>query len=82
MWLLDTFIREVLLTIHTVKEGIEVDKLGEGHISLMLIPMPISTEDDLQWKTTFGGRRPSVEDNLWWKITFGERRTSEEDNLC
>ena len=28
-------------------------------------------EDDLQWKTTFGGRQPSMEDNLQWKTTFG-----------
>ena len=41
-------------------------------------------EDNLQWKTTFGGRWPSVEDNLrgrrpsvgdslQWKTTFGGR---------
>ena len=24
-------------------------------------------EDDLWWKTTFGGRQPMVEDDLWWK---------------
>ena len=22
------------------------------------------------WKTTFGGRQPSVENDLWWKTTF------------
>ena len=30
-------------------------------------------EDDLWWKTTFGGRQPSMEDDLWWKMTFGGR---------
>ena len=30
-----------------------------------------SVEDDLRWKTTIGGRRPSVEDDFWWKTTFG-----------
>jgi len=29
-----------------------------------------SLEDELQWKTTFGGRRHFVEDNLRWKTTF------------
>ena len=24
-------------------------------------------EDDLWWKTTYGGRQPLVEDNFWWK---------------
>ena len=24
-------------------------------------------EDELQWKATFGGIRPSVEDDFWWK---------------
>ena len=38
-------------------------------------------KDDLWWKTTFGGRRPSVEDNLRWKVTFSERRPSVEDDL-
>ena len=27
-------------------------------------------EDDLRWKTKFGGRRPSGEDDLLWKTTF------------
>ena len=34
-----------------------------------------------RWKTTFGGRRPSLEDNLRWKMTFGGRRLLLEDNL-
>ena len=38
-------------------------------------------EDDLRWKTTFGGRRPSLEDELWWKATFGGRQSSVEDDL-
>ena len=38
-------------------------------------------EDDLRWKTTFGGRQPSVKDNIRWKTTFGGRRPSVEDNL-
>ena len=33
-----------------------------------------SVEDNLQWKTTFGGRWLSVEDNFWWKTTFSGRR--------
>ena len=27
-------------------------------------------EDNLQWKTPFGGRRPLAEDNLRWKTSF------------
>ena len=49
-------------------------------------------EDNLRWKTTFGGRRSSMEDNLlWktpfhgrhlqWKMTFSGRRPSVEDDL-
>ena len=38
-------------------------------------------DDNLQWKTIFGGRRPLVEDNLWWKTTFGGRQPSVEDDL-
>ena len=38
-------------------------------------------KDDLQWMTTFGGRRPSVEDDLWWKKTYGGRRPLVEDDL-
>ena len=38
-------------------------------------------EDDLWWKTTFGGIQPAVEDDLWWKTTFGGRPPSEEDDL-
>ena len=38
-------------------------------------------EDDLRWKTTFGGRHPLVEDDLWWKMTCGGRRPSVEDDL-
>ena len=38
-------------------------------------------EDNLQWKTNFVGRQPSVEDNLWWKTTFGEGRPLLEDDL-
>ena len=47
-------------------------------------------EDDLWWKTTTVGRRPSVEplveDNLQWKMAFGGRQPSGkttfgEDNL-
>ena len=34
-----------------------------------------------RWKTTFGGRQPSMEDDLWWKMTFGERRPLVEDKL-
>ena len=35
----------------------------------------------LWWKTTFGGRQPSVKDDRRWKTTFGGRRPSVEDNL-
>ena len=38
-------------------------------------------EDDLWWKTTFGGRRPLLEDDLWWKMIFGETRPSLEDDF-
>ena len=53
-------------------------------------------EDDLRWKTTFGGRWPSVEDSLlwkqpsveddvdddiWYRTTFFWRWPSLEDNL-
>ena len=27
-------------------------------------------EDNIGWKATFGGRRPSVKDYLWWKMTW------------
>ena len=27
-------------------------------------------EDDLRWKTTYGGGQPEVEDDLQWKTTF------------
>ena len=29
-----------------------------------------SVEDNLRWKTTFGGRRPSVEDDLCWILAL------------
>ena len=29
-------------------------------------------EDELWWKITLGGRRPSVKDDLWWKTTLVE----------
>ena len=49
-------------------------------------------EDNLQWKTTFGGRWPlmedtfggrqtSVEDDLWGKTTFGGRQPLLKDDL-
>ena len=37
-------------------------------------------EDDLLWKTTFGGRQPLVEDNLQWKTTFFGRQPLIEDD--
>ena len=37
-------------------------------------------EDDLQWKTTFYGRQPTIEDNLRWKTPFDVRRPSMEEN--
>ena len=27
-------------------------------------------EDNLRWKTTFSGRRPSVGDDLWWILSY------------
>ena len=36
-------------------------------------------EDDLQWMTTFDGRRPSVEDDLQWRTTFDGRRFLMEE---
>ena len=44
-------------------------------------------EDNLQWKTSIGGRRPSMEDDLqWeddiqWETTFCGRQPSMEDDL-
>ena len=38
-------------------------------------------EDDLQWKTTFGGKQTSVEENLRWRTPFGERQPLVEDDL-
>ena len=38
-------------------------------------------EDDLYWKTTFGGRQPSVDDDFRWKTTFGGRRPLVEEDL-
>ena len=38
-------------------------------------------EDNLRWKTNFGGRQPSVKDDLWWKVTFVERPPWLEDSL-
>ena len=43
-------------------------------------------EDDLWWKTTFDGRRPSTEDDLWQKTIFTEddlwrRQPLTEDDL-
>ena len=38
-------------------------------------------EDDLWWKTTFDGRRPSMEGNLRWKKTFDGRWPSIKENL-
>ena len=40
-----------------------------------------SMEDNLRWKTTFGGRPPSMEDYLQWKTAFNGRRPSMEDDL-
>ena len=45
-------------------------------IGLMSKPMEDDLrwmEEDLQWKTTFDGRRPSIEDILRWKTTDGGR---------
>ena len=36
-------------------------------------------EDDLRWKTTFDGGRPSTEDDLWRKTIFDGRRPLTED---
>ena len=38
-------------------------------------------EDNIRWKTTFGGRQPLLEDNLWWKKTFGGRQSSVENDF-
>ena len=38
-------------------------------------------EEDLQWKTTFDGRRPSMEDDLQWKTTSDGRCPLMEDDL-
>ena len=31
-----------------------------------------------RWKTTFGGRRPTVEDDLHWKTTFNGKTSFEK----
>ena len=36
--------------------------------------------DNVWWKITFSGRRPSVEDDLRWKITFSGQGPLVEDN--
>ena len=55
---------------------------SRGNINLLRGEITrIKEEDDLWWKTTFGGRRPLVEDDLRWKTTFGGRRPMVEDNL-
>ena len=79
--MLNTFQREILLTIHVVKEVVDVDKLAEGQISPILIPIPIMVEENFWWKMTFGGRQTLVEDDLWWKTTFGGRRPLVEDDI-
>ena len=38
-------------------------------------------EDDPQWKTTLGGRRPFMEDNLRGKTTFDGRRSLMDAEL-
>ena len=40
-----------------------------------------SLEDNLWWKTSFGGRQPSVEDDFRWKTPYSGRRPTAEDNL-
>ena len=59
LFVIDTFIREVLLRIHKcdiVEDVIEVDELDKGHTSPILILIPILVEDNFQWKITFGER--------------------------
>ena len=31
-------------------------------------------EENLQWKTTFNARQPSMKDDLWWKMNFNGRQ--------
>ena len=38
-------------------------------------------KDNLRWKTTFNGRRPSMKDDLQWKTTIDGRGPSMEDDL-
>ena len=38
-------------------------------------------EDDIQWKLTSDGRRPSMEDDLQWKTTSNGRQPPMEDDL-
>ena len=40
-----------------------------------------SVEDDIWWKTTLTGRRPSVENDLCWKTTYCGRLPAVEDEL-
>ena len=86
IWLQKILTGQIWLKI--LKEVIEVNELDKGNIC----GRRFLVEDNLQWKTTFGGRHlrwkttfggrwPSVEDNLCWKMTFGERRPLGEENL-
>ena len=43
--------------------------------SLTIGSMNVEVEDNLRWKTTFGGRQHSVEYEPRWKTTFGGRQT-------
>ena len=51
------------------------------HMNIRSTKLLWLVEDDLQWKTPFGGRRLSVEDDLQCKRTFSARRPSVEDDL-
>jgi hypothetical protein len=35
---------------------------------------------NLEWKTTFNGRQPSMEDNLQWHTTFNGRQPQNIEN--
>ena len=58
-----------------------VDEFDKGDIYMLCQENKTNIEENLWWKTTFGGRRALVEDDLRWKMTFGERQPLVEDEI-
>ena len=71
------------MNIHINIKNVHKHKINQG---VMVVGRRPSVEDNLWWKTTFGGRRPkeedlSVEDDFCWRTTYGGRQPSVEDYL-